>query len=177
VWSTKPKTFAGTATSPYVVSYVGNYKIDEAGSVWLQRSAWNPEFKPKRQVGGVARTNELENGPRPPAGGEGCFEASIVSWSCASPTRITPGMRSTAKGTSSFNRPKISSQRSGMSPVRSQYNAMDRTRFDAKSRANRKSGAWYRHFSQFGVNSEDGCDWRSNANCVSASFLALFCAL
>src|SRR2546429_2079862 len=38
---------------------------------------------------------ELGNGPRPRAGGEGCFEASIVSWSCASPTRIRPGLSST----------------------------------------------------------------------------------
>jgi hypothetical protein len=46
---------------------------------------------------------EPGDGPRPLGGGEGRFEASIVSCSCARPTRITPGLSSTTKSTNSFN--------------------------------------------------------------------------
>jgi hypothetical protein len=49
----------------------------------------------------------LVYGPRPVAGGEGCFEASTISWSCASPTKIIAGLSSTTKGRSSFNRAKV----------------------------------------------------------------------
>jgi hypothetical protein len=70
---------------------------------------------------------ERENGPRPRAGGDGCLEASIVSWPCASPTRITPGMSSRTKGTGNFNRSKVSSQQKWDEwPGQSQY-SVDRT--------------------------------------------------
>jgi len=58
---------------------------------------------------------EPGNGPRPLAGGDGCLEASIINWSCASPTRIKPGLSNTVKANSNFNRRTASSQQSRMS--------------------------------------------------------------
>ena len=57
---------------------------------------------------------EPGNGPCPLVGGEGCFDASIASSSCANPTSSTAGLSSTTKATSDFNRSKVSSQQSGM---------------------------------------------------------------
>jgi len=61
---------------------------------------------------------EPGNGPLPLRGPEGCVDASIVIWFCASPTRIKLGLSNTAKSNSNFNRRTVSSQQVGGSITR-----------------------------------------------------------